>query len=138
MKKYLLLLVVGLILGSAHGMALAQELRLVSTEYPPYMYMENGQARGIYVDIVQNIFNEMGINGTIELMPWKRAVNESFSGKAEGLLGCLYTSERDEKLWLTAEPLDTEKKVIIARKESGIQADSVEELKDKKFALVRE
>ncbi len=136
MKK--LLFIAMAVLFAVQMRAQAEELYLVTTEYPPYVLMENGGPHGLYIDIVKTLFEELDIKLKIEVMPWKRAVTYTMEGRADCLMACLYTKQRDRQLWLTSEPLDLEEKAIIARKDSRIRADSIEKLKDKSFALVRE
>lgn len=138
MKKLPSFFIVTAILFVGLAMAQAEQLHLVTSEYPPYVSMVDDKPQGLFIDIVQTLFEELDIKLKIEVMPWKRAVIYTMEGRADCLMACVYTKQRARKLWLTSEPVDVEQKVIIARKESQIKADSVEELKDKSFALVRE
>ena len=54
--------------------------------YAPYSYLENGQVRGIYVDILQQAFRMMpDYDVTITLVPWKRGLRLIESGRAFAL-----------------------------------------------------
>lgn len=49
--------------------------------YPPYSYLDDGQASGVYTEILQKVFNEMPeYQVTIKLVPWKRGLKLLESG----------------------------------------------------------
>lgn len=49
--------------------------------YLPYSYLEDGQAKGIYVDILKTAFSRLkGYTVTIEPVPWKRGLEYIESG----------------------------------------------------------
>lgn len=37
----------------------AKTLEVVTLQYPPFEYMENGKLKGVVVEIVQEVFNRM-------------------------------------------------------------------------------
>lgn len=59
--------------------AMAQDKQVTvycDDNYPPYSYVKNGEAAGIYTDIFKKAFSRMkGYNVTIKPVPWKRGLN---------------------------------------------------------------
>lgn len=52
----------------------AQPLRLVTEEWPPFNYQEQGQARGLGVEMAQALLTEAGLAvPRVEFFPWNRA-----------------------------------------------------------------
>jgi len=59
---------------------------LCDNGYPPYSYSENGQARGIYSDILREAFALMpGYRVEIRPVPWRRGLAELEKGSAFAL-----------------------------------------------------
>jgi polar amino acid transport system substrate-binding protein len=92
--------------GARHrAAAAAPPLRLLTGQYPPYEYEEDGQARGMVVEIVREAFRRAGRPVQVEVMPWARALQETQAGRADGLFAAVKTPERERQLAYTQEPL---------------------------------
>lgn len=70
-----ILFVVGfcLLVGQAHAASKSPDLILVTEEWPPYNYIQDGQVRGFSTDIVRAIMAELGEEHEIRLYPGPRA-----------------------------------------------------------------
>jgi len=53
--------------------ARAQELMIVTEEFPPYNYSEQGQAKGVSTKVVQAVLDEIGVEADFVFLPWARA-----------------------------------------------------------------
>lgn len=63
-------------------------------DYPPLIYKDkDGKARGIFTEIMQEIFQRIGVKLKCELYPWVRAQKRVKSGLADGMV-TIYTRER--------------------------------------------
>jgi polar amino acid transport system substrate-binding protein len=51
----------------------AAEIKIVTEDFPPYNYVENGVIKGISTEVVQAVLKETGIKAGIEAYPWARA-----------------------------------------------------------------
>jgi len=58
------------------GLALAQKLKVITHEFPPFSYIdENNQLTGMSVEILHAVFNDMKFSEyDIDIQPWKRAL----------------------------------------------------------------
>jgi len=52
----------------------SQTIKIVTEEYPPHNYMENGKVVGLSTEIIERVCKELKMNYTIEIVPWARAV----------------------------------------------------------------
>ncbi|OUR66392.1 hypothetical protein A9Q77_11340, partial [Marinomonas sp. 42_23_T18] len=63
----------------------AKPLQLVTLEYPPYEYTEDGKLKGMAVEVVKLIFKELEIDITIEVLPWARAIRYIENGERDAI-----------------------------------------------------
>ena len=54
--------------------ATCKPLELVTIDFPPYVYKENGIIKGFNVDILKAVFNEMEMQIDIKFIPWARGL----------------------------------------------------------------
>lgn len=64
-----------LLTGSLH----AQSIRVITEEWPPYNFRENGNPAGLTVEMVEEILKEADIAARFEFMPWDRAYNTALN-----------------------------------------------------------
>lgn len=88
--------------------------------YPPYSYMEKGEAKGIYVDILTKAFDKMtNYKITIKMIPWKRGIYYIKRGNAFALFPPYYSKERLS--WMEfSEPIIKEE-IAVFGKEKKLQ-----------------
>lgn len=55
------------------GLAFAQEITIVTENYPPYQYGENSEVKGLNTEIVNSILKELNMEVRIEMYPWAPA-----------------------------------------------------------------
>lgn len=80
--RKVLLITLFLLFDIAYGFAEdPEELALVTNDFPPYSYKQDGQWSGIAADIVTALMKQAAFKGRIEMLPWKRAVIYSLEGK---------------------------------------------------------
>ena len=95
------------------GRAVAEkEITILSSNYPPHIYMENGEIKGIRVEIMTELFKRMGYKYEPEIMPWARAIVMIKAGKADGICSIWYKPEREEFLYYPKFPYVLEVQAI--------------------------
>lgn len=53
--------------------ARAQDIRIVTEEFPPYNYSDDGFAKGLSSEVVQAVLAETGLTAEFLFLPWARA-----------------------------------------------------------------
>ncbi|WP_320174905.1 transporter substrate-binding domain-containing protein [Maridesulfovibrio sp.] len=110
MKRIVCLaLVVAFLIGAQISHA-AQKVTVYGEEsYIPYAFLDNGTPNGIYVKILNQVFSKMtDYDVTIELVPWKRALNLVETGKGFACFASYYRPK--ERPWVSpwSEPIISE------------------------------
>ena len=57
------------------------ELMLVTNDFPPYAFGQEGHISGIAAEIVKELMSRAGVDGKIIMLPWNRALKYSKSRK---------------------------------------------------------
>lgn len=99
----------------------------------PVMYQENGAAKGLYPEIVSEIFRRLNKPYSFNAIPWNRALSEAYSGRA-GVGGIYWSQERAAKLDYSA-PIYVEKLLVYVRPEQKFAFTKIGDLKGKKIAI---
>jgi len=84
----------------------AAALRLLSEEFPPINFTEEGRPSGLAVEVVQSILLRLGQRLPIEFQPWARAYREAQGSEPVALFSAARIPER-EKLFQWAGPIVT-------------------------------
>lgn len=102
---------------------------------PPKIYLEDGQPKGLLVDILRQVQDQMGVTFTIILRPWARAVNSAKSG-AGGILGFTKTW-RQLKHFDYSDPIYHEDVHLVLTHKNLFRFQGLEDLKGKRLGLQR-
>ena len=86
--------------------------------YPPYSYKKDGQAQGVYVDIIKIAFNKMPqYDVEFKMTAYKRAIALTKKGKVVGFFPPYYSKERTS--WTKfSEPILGETTIVFAKKDT--------------------
>ncbi len=115
------------------------DIHFMVQEFPPFHYEENGQLKGIGVDILVLMFKVLDSKLTredIKIVPWARAYHTVINEPNT----CLFTvvrSPKRKKLFKWIGPLSPTVAAIIAKKERNITINSVEDLKKYRIGVTR-
>lgn len=133
----LLLLVIILV----NGMAYAEgetPLRIVTIDYPPYQYQEDGDVKGIAADIVKQIFTQLERPFDIKFYPFPRAIKAIEDGKADIIFTFYHKAEREAFALYSKEPLVEQTISLFVHADSSIEFDGdLTMLSENTFGLVR-
>jgi polar amino acid transport system substrate-binding protein len=89
--------------------------------YPPYSYLENGENKGIYVEVVKKAFKKMkDYTVIIKLGLWSEVFSKVKKGRGVGIFPPFFKKERTKILYYS-EPLVQEQVVVFgtAKKLNG-------------------
>lgn len=59
----------------------AQDISIVTEQYPPYNYHEDGKVVGISTQVIEAVLTELNIEAKINVLPWSRALDRSKRGE---------------------------------------------------------
>ena len=112
------------------GFAQSQDdLRLLTEDYPPLNYIEDGQIKGPSVDIVKEIQKRLNINTKINVYPWARGYMMLEKKDNVALFTTVRTAQR-ENLFKWVGPIAPEEKfAFFAQKGSGIKLSNLNDAK---------
>lgn len=104
------------------------EFQLVTEEYPPVTFLQDGRPAGFVTDMVRAIGARLGVPDNIRLTSWKNAYNMGLTYPKVVLFSAERTPER-EGLFQWVGPVGKNSAILYARKGSGIRIGSLEEAK---------
>lgn len=96
------------------------QLRFVAQPWPPFIHLEHGKPAGPFADIVHAACAAIRARCTIEIFPWRRALQMTSEGEADGLLAILGTAERRDMFQLSP-PLIHTAYVLYAQQDSVLR-----------------
>jgi polar amino acid transport system substrate-binding protein len=115
---------------ACHTISLASDDLVIMTQnYAPYNYTEDGKVTGFSGEIVRSICKKLNIPDNIIVYPWNRAYQMVQKDKNHVLFSMYRTDER-EKLFKWVGPLIGVDQVFFAFKKHGIKINSLEEAKN--------
>jgi len=120
---------------SAHA---SETLQLVTASLPPFSFEENGQARGIAVDLVKEAFVRLRKPVKISYLPMTRAQTEMAKGKADAVFPLAFKEERLSYIIYPKEKLVEDRISFFVRTDSPIRYDgNLDKLKQYSFGIER-
>jgi polar amino acid transport system substrate-binding protein len=100
--------------------------QLVTEEYPPVTFLQDGKPSGLVTDMVREIAARQGIPDNIRLTSWKNAYNMALLYPNVVLFSAERTPER-ENLFQWVGPVGKNSAILYARRGSGIRISSLDE-----------
>lgn len=80
-------------------------LVIVTSPFSPYQYEDDGEVKGIAVEMLDRIMTNIGVDYTFELIPFTRALKLAEIGEVDGLWGVAYKEDRSGFLYYTPEQI---------------------------------
>lgn len=102
--------------------------QLVTEEYPPITFMQDGKPSGFVTDIVREIAKRQGIPDNVRLTSWKNGYGMALVHPNVVLFSAERTPER-KSLFHWVGPVGRHSANFYARKGAGIRVSSLEEAK---------
>ncbi|MBV8635194.1 MAG: transporter substrate-binding domain-containing protein [Burkholderiaceae bacterium] len=117
------------------GVCSAQELQLLTEEYPPMTFSDHGKPAGLAVEVVQEVQRRIGDHGTISVVPWARAYRLAQNGPYAVCFTTMRTAEREHQFkWVG--PFAVVTTSFYALRGSGIAVKTLEDAKTVAHILV--
>ncbi|MEX2691787.1 substrate-binding periplasmic protein [Rhizobium mongolense] len=134
MKKLLLLAFLTL---PCAAPAQSQTVNFTTEEYAPFNYRDGKVIKGATVEQVEKVMADIGVDYTMELLPWARAYSLAQSQPMTCVFATAHNALRDP-LFKWIEPLLVDRNILITRKGSGVVANDLEASKKYTVGTQRE
>lgn len=108
--------------------ALGERLRLVSDDWAPYVYEQNGQPRGIDYEVTTEVLRRLGYEVQWQFMPFKRCLAMIEQGQADGIMDVFQVESRHPYLLYVPEPMSTAELILFQTKARRHEVSSLDEL----------
>ncbi len=106
--------------------AQAENFEIMTEEYPPFNYTEDGTLTGLSSEVMVELIKRMGHPEEIKVVPWSRGYNLIQHNDGMILFSMTRTEQR-ESLFKWVGPVAENKWVFFAKKGSGIQINSLDD-----------
>lgn len=108
--------------------AFADPLKLVTEEYPPYSYRDGAILKGSSIDQVNLLMKDAGLDHTIEIMPWARALVLAEKQTDHCVFTTTHNAERDPHFkWV--EPLLAGRTLLIRKTGASVNPENLDDAK---------
>ncbi|WP_275783910.1 substrate-binding periplasmic protein [Pararhizobium gei] len=119
------------------GAVHAETIKLLTEEYPPYNFAENGVVRGASVEQTERIMSSLGISYTLDILPWARALALTEKQPSTCLFTTAHDEDRDNRFkWV--EPLLVDRMIMVRKLGSGVNPTTIEEARQFTVGTQRE
>lgn len=105
----------------------AEEFNIAVAKMPPYVLEENGQIKGILVDITKKLFERIGHEVHFQFFPWPRAIQNLKNGRVHGIIPFFKTKERETYSTFVEDGLVKMNLVFFRAKGSEIKINQLED-----------
>jgi polar amino acid transport system substrate-binding protein len=106
--------------------AFADPLKLVTEEYPPYSFRDGAILKGTSIDQVNLLMKDAGLDHTVEIMPWARALALAERQPDHCVFTAAHNAERDPNFkWV--EPLLAGRTLLIRKSGASVNPQNVDE-----------
>jgi len=124
-------------LESCEVFAQPNSILIATLEYPPFIYSDGDQVKGPIVDKVKNIFDRLGVEVTIQILPIARGLLMVKNGEVDAYFSLKKTRERERDLLFTNTPLVQQPFVFFIKNNSKILWNgNLDDVKNYKIGVV--
>lgn len=112
-------------------------VRVVTEDFPPYNFQEQGTVKGAATEVVESVLAQAGLRHTIEVLPWRRALDTALNERDTLIFSVARTESRERQLaWLGR--ICERKLVLYCLKErSDLLGHALESLPDATVAVIQ-
>ncbi len=104
------------------------KLQMMTEEYPPVTFMQDGKPAGFVTDMVREITSRLNIADNINLTSWKNAYNMALV-HPNVVIFSMDRTEAREDLFQWVGPVGQNSAILFAKKGSGISVESMDQAK---------
>ncbi len=115
----------------------ADDIRIVTEELPPYNMTQGGRLTGMSTEVVQAVLKEVGVQASIQPMPWARAYDTALNSE-NVLIYSITRTEQREKLFKWVGVIAPMHWYLFAKPGSNIRLDHLDDARKYQIATVKE
>ncbi|ARM82767.1 substrate-binding periplasmic protein [Marinobacter salarius] len=130
--RFLALLLAVLIPVIAH--ADRPTMTVVTSIYPPYQYLDNGEVKGTHTETLRQVLTRMGYDPVFRLVPWARAEASARAGTADLIYSLTYSPSRARHYYFT-NPISEARDVFFSLSDRGLQWQELDDLAGLRIGL---
>lgn len=109
-------------------------IEVVTSEYPPYVFLKDGQVAGEDTATVRRVLSEMGYQPNIRILPWARAENLVRAGQADMLYPLILSEDRARHYHYT-DAISSARDVFFKRESQALEWQTLDDLTGLNFGL---
>lgn len=122
---------------AAASAAGADSVRILTEEYPPYNYTDQGKITGLATEVVEAVLKELKLHGDFQSLPWARAYETARSTPDVLIYSIGRTPERDKSFkWVGV--IAPTNYYLFGRPDKAYDVDSLDAAKQYRIATVNE
>lgn len=117
------------------------QLTLLTESYPPFNFEENGELKGISIDLMENLLKKVGSSlrrSDIRLIPWARGYYDQVQHEKNVALFAMTRSEHREDLFKWVGPIAPTLIGLIARKDKEVKIQNLDDILNYRVGVIRE
>ena len=138
MKNLILMIILGII----PNMIAAKSLKCATNEFPPFGFEKEIDGKnkpvGVEVEIFNLICKELNLTCSLELLPWKRMINQVKRGEIDCMFAAFKTEKRETFMDYTSVPFHVSNLTFFINKsDKSFRFSILKDLKGRNICLVR-
>jgi len=115
-----------------------EPLLIVGEDFPPFSYLEDGEYKGIDIDILKEVSKRLSVQVEFKFYPWARAMAKTRKGHVDGAFGVFRNKSREEFFYYADAPLSYETAVLVVPEDSTRNANMLEDIDGWRVAQIRD
>ena len=117
--------------------ASAETLKVLTEEFPPYNYTENGRITGFSTEVVRAVLQEIKVEGEFQSLPWARAY-ETAQSSSNLLIYSIGRTPQRERLFKWVGVIAPTHYYLFSLPQRKLKFDRLDQAKDFQTATVNE
>lgn len=114
-----------------------EDITYITEDYPPENYLENGELKGYAVEILKEVWREMGVaEQPIQVMPWARGYATALNQPDIMLFAMARNSER-EKLFKWVGPIYYTRIKLFSLRNADYNIKTIDDAKELRTGVMR-
>ena len=117
----------------------AQDIRIITEEFPPYDFVdESGNVAGMATEVVREVLDEVRQDVEIEVLPWARALKLARGTPSTLLFSVVRTPEREAEFHWVGVVCEVKSYLYRLKSRSDIQPGGLSDLRQYSIGVVRD